>query len=40
MKNYKKYEVFRGNYLEPRTKSTKELFQIIDKSKWRYPECL
>ena len=33
----KKYEVFRGNYITLEQKSRK-VFNLVDKSKWRYPE--
>ena len=32
----KKYEVYIGNYITLKQKN-KEVFKLIDKSKWRYP---
>jgi hypothetical protein len=33
------YVQIKGNYKLKR-ESTKDIFSRIDKSKWRYPECL
>jgi len=36
----KKQEVFKDNYKRLKQQLTRDVFRLVDKSKWRYPECL